>query len=129
MRCQNCGTECEGKFCIKCGTPVGQINPIQPYSTLYNTIPNTVNSIGGMVCKKCGSLNTSVQVVNEVHLKNKHHGCFWWLCIGWWWIPCKWLFLTLPALIFTIFGHKKQKAINKQKTICVCQNCGYKWEK
>ncbi len=82
-----------------------------------------------MVCPKCGSSNVNIQMVNEVKLKNKHHGLFWWLFIGWWWIPFKWLFLTLPALLFKIFGHKKQKAVNKQKTMCTCQQCGHSWEK
>jgi len=27
-----------------------------------------------------------------------------------------------------IFGHKKQKLVTKQRTMCVCQNCGYTWE-
>lgn len=29
-----------------------------------------------MKCKKCGSENVTVSVVNEVHLKNQHHGIF-----------------------------------------------------
>lgn len=80
-----------------------------------------------MKCKKCGSENVTVSVVNEVHLKNQHHGIIWWFCIGWWWIPIKWLIFTLPALIFAIFGHKKQKAVNKSVTKCICQSCGYTW--
>ena len=36
-------------------------------------------------------------------------------------------FLTLPTLLFAIFGHKKQKAVNKAVTTCVCQSCGYTW--
>ena len=80
-----------------------------------------------MKCPKCGSENTNVQITNQVKLKDKHHGIFWWLCIGWWWIPFKWLFLTLPALIFAIFGRKKQKAVNKQVKTSVCQDCGYSW--
>lgn len=81
-----------------------------------------------MTCPKCGSQNVNVQVVNEVKLKNKHHGVIWWICVGWWWIPIKWLFFTLPALIFKVFGRKKQKAVNIQKNIAVCQDCGYSWE-
>lgn len=80
-----------------------------------------------MKCAKCGSENVTVQVINEVKLKNKHHGVIWWLFIGWWWIPFKWLFLTIPALIIKIFGGKKQKAVNKTVTKCVCQNCGNTW--
>ena len=80
-----------------------------------------------MTCPKCNSENVKMQITNEVHLKNKHHSCLWWLFIGCWWVPFKWLFLTFPALLFKIFGHKKQRAINKQKAYSVCQSCGYRW--
>ena len=80
-----------------------------------------------MVCPKCGSQNVTVQVVNDIELKDKHHGVIWWLFVGWWWIPCKWLFFTLPALIIKIFRRKKQKVVTHQKTICACQQCGNTW--
>ena len=35
-----------------------------------------------MICPKCGSENVKVQVINEVHMKNVHHGCLWWLIIA-----------------------------------------------
>ena len=82
-----------------------------------------------MVCPKCNSENVTVQVVNEVHMKNQHKGILWWLIVGWWWVPIKWVVFTLPALILAIFGHKKQKAVNKKKTMGACQQCGYTWEK
>jgi hypothetical protein len=80
-----------------------------------------------MKCPNCHSYNVHVQVVNEVKLKDKHHGIFWWLLVGWYWVPLKWLFLTVPAIIAKIFGHKKQKAVNKTVTYCVCEDCGHKW--
>ena len=82
-----------------------------------------------MVCPKCNSENVTTQIINEVHMKNQHHGIIWWMIVGWWWTPIKWIFFTVPALIFSIFGHKKQKAVNKKKTMCVCQQCGHTWEK
>ena len=82
-----------------------------------------------MKCPKCGAQNVTVTVVNDVKLKDKHHGFLWWLCVGWYWVPFKWLFLTLPALIFKIFSHKKQKVVSKQRTVCCCQSCGYTWDK
>lgn len=81
-----------------------------------------------MVCPKCGSANVNVQAINQVQIKNKHHGILWWLFIGWWWVPIKWLFLTLPALIVKIFKPKSKKVINTTKSIAVCQNCGHQWE-
>lgn len=80
-----------------------------------------------MVCPKCNSNNVNIQVVNEVKLKNAHHGIIWWLCIGWWWIPIKWLCFTLLALIIKIFSHKKQKAVNKTVKKAICQDCGHTW--
>lgn len=81
-----------------------------------------------MQCPKCNSTNVNVQIVTETKLKNKHHNILWWIFIGWIWIPIKWLVLTLPALIFKIFGHKKQKVKQTNKQVCVCQSCGNTWE-
>lgn len=80
-----------------------------------------------MVCPKCKGNNVNTQIVNEAHLKNKHHGLLWWLFVGWWWVPIKWIFLTIPALIGALFFRRK-KIVNKQKTMCVCQSCGHSWE-
>lgn len=81
-----------------------------------------------MTCPKCASENVTTQIVNKVILKDKHHGFLWWIFIGFWWVPIKWLVFTIPALFLAIFGHKKQKAINKQITMCVCQDCGHSWK-
>lgn len=81
-----------------------------------------------MTCPKCGSTNVTVQAVTETKLVDKHHGVIWWLCIGWWWIFVKWLVFTLPALLFAIFGHKKQKLKQKHFSMCVCQDCGHSWK-
>ncbi len=81
-----------------------------------------------MVCPRCNSQNVRGDIINEVTLKNDHHGIIWWIFVGWWWIFIKWIVFTVPALIFAIFGRKKQKAVNKQKVMCLCQDCGYKWE-
>lgn len=80
-----------------------------------------------MTCPKCGNENVSIQVVNEATLKTKHHSFLWWLFIGWWWKMLMWLFLTIPMLIIKIFSRKKQKVVNKQSTVAVCQSCGYRW--
>lgn len=76
-----------------------------------------------MTCKKCGSENVSIQAVTTI--KNKHHGFLWWIFIGFWWVPFKWLFLTLPALLFKLFGSKKIQS--KTHSEAVCQGCGYHW--
>lgn len=80
-----------------------------------------------MICPKCKSEHVQIQVVNEVKLKNKHHGFFWWIFIGWWWVPVKWLIFTIPALLAALFIPKKQRAKNKTVKKGVCQDCGYIW--
>lgn len=80
-----------------------------------------------MVCPKCGSENVNVQVIQETQLVDKHHGVIWWIFIGWWWLFFKWIFLTVPALIVKIFVPKKQKLKQKTRSVCVCQNCGNRW--
>lgn len=81
-----------------------------------------------MVCPKCGSENVSIQIVNESILKRKHHGVLYWLLIGWWLEMLLWLFLTIPRLLCMLFGHKKQKIVNKQHKEAVCQQCSYTWK-
>lgn len=78
-----------------------------------------------MVCPKCKSENVSVQVVTEIKEKRKK-GLLYWLFIGFWWEPLAWLFLTIPKLFVALFSRKK-KIVSKQRTVCVCQNCGHKW--
>lgn len=67
-----------------------------------------------MICPKCQSENVNTQIVNTVVLKDKHRGIIWWLLIGWWWVPIKWIFFTLPALLLVyakglMEGQKKNK--------------------
>lgn len=81
-----------------------------------------------MTCPKCQSDNVNVQIVNESQLVKAHHSILWWLCIGWWWIPIKWICFFWIALILKIFGiGGKKKIVNTQKKICVCQNCRNSW--
>ena len=81
-----------------------------------------------LCCPKCGSNHVNVQVVSESQLRNKHHGCIWWLVIGWWWLPVKWVFFTFPALIFKLFMPKRQKIVTQHFTMNVCQSCGHSWK-
>jgi cellulose synthase/poly-beta-1,6-N-acetylglucosamine synthase-like glycosyltransferase len=82
-----------------------------------------------MACPKCSSSNVSIQVVNESILKNKHHNFFWWLIVGWWFVPAMWFLFFVPKLFIKLFGlgHKKQKIVNVQKKVSVCQTCGNTW--
>lgn len=81
-----------------------------------------------MICPKCNSNNITTQVVTDVKMKTKHHSIIWWILVGWWWELLLWLFLTIPKLLFAIFGHKKQKVVTKNYAMAVCQNCGNSWK-
>lgn len=98
-----------------------------------------------MTCPRCHSENVNVQMVSEQTLKRKRHGIAWWIFIGWWYAPLKWLWnfilfavkwfvFTVPALILTIFRIKptKQKPDyilkNKHYSMYVCQDCGHHWK-
>lgn len=80
-----------------------------------------------MNCPKCGSEKINVQVATETQLKNKHHSLFWWVFIAWWWLPIKWIFFTFFALL-AFFLPKRQKLVQKNVSICICQNCGNNWK-
>ena len=80
------------------------------------------------VCPKCNSSYISIQIVNKVYLVKKHHSFLWWITIGWIWTAFKWIWFTVPALIFKIFGiGKKYKTKNVEKKVAVCQSCGNSW--
>lgn len=125
-------------------TPVQQSVPIQN-TQIQNTQPevtapvnptpipvyitqNPTQQQSGITCPRCHSTNVNVQVINQVHLKNVHHGCAWWLFVGWWWLPVKWIVFTVPALIIKLFKPKKQKIVNRVHSTAVCQSCGYNWK-
>lgn len=81
-----------------------------------------------LICPRCGSTNINVQMVSETNLKTKRHSIFWWLLIGWWWIPFKWIVFTIPALFIKIFAPKKYKTTTTHRSMVVCQNCGNNWQ-
>lgn len=80
-----------------------------------------------MICPTCGSENVNAQMVSETDLKLKRKGVIYWIFIGWWWIPIKWVFLFFPALIMKIFAPKKYKTRTQHKSVWICQNCGNHW--
>ena len=81
-----------------------------------------------MKCPKCGSENVNVQVVTTTKLKDKHRGLIYWFCFGWLIDLMLWFFLTIPRLFVAMFGHKKQKIVQKQHSMAVCQDCGHNWK-
>ncbi len=80
-----------------------------------------------MICPKCKSSNVSVQVVTKTDLVTKNRSFVWWFFLGWWWIPFKWAFFTIPALILKLFRPARYKTKTITQAKCVCQNCGHCW--
>ena len=81
-------------------------------------------------CPKCGSDNINYQAVTNTVSKNARHGCAWWIFVGWWWIPIKWICFTGIALfmfILKLCGVRKKKDVTVDRTRAVCQNCGHSW--
>lgn len=121
----------------------------QPNS--YTPVNRSVDQSNGMVCPRCGKANVSVQVVQENHggatvtkskgtMKEKRHGLFWWLFIGWWWWAvdlCLWIFVFPLRLVAQLFKKRDYKTNSTSvavtsnrityKKICTCQNCGNSW--
>ena len=123
MYCTNCGQYLpdDSRFCYDCGALQ------QPAATPRQVAPIQNQAHSGITCPRCHSTNVNVQVINQVQLQNVHHGCAWWLFVGWWWIPVKWIFFTVPALIIKLFKPKKQRIVNHMHSTAVCQNCGHNW--
>lgn len=82
-----------------------------------------------MKCPNCGGENVTVNVVNDIEEKSNHHSVVWWLLFGWYWVPFKWIFFTLPALIFKLLFGRRKKVVTTQRAVCCCQSCGHTWNK
>ncbi len=99
-----------------------------------------------MICPKCGSENVFIQQVQtgatsktKTKTYSNKMGCMWWVLVGWWWIPTKdicRLFIDL-LFIFPMFFRRKKRIGEetgktttkmKNKTMAICQNCGYNWK-
>lgn len=76
-----------------------------------------------MVCKKCKSENvlvTSEQTSSKTSAKG--NGCLWSIGRGM-------LILCTCGLWLLVGKHKGTGKTNyKNQTVCICQNCGYKWK-
>lgn len=72
-----------------------------------------------MVCKKCGSENVNVQMVNS-KIKTNHTGIIH-FCARLMLIFCTCgLWLLVPS--------RKENSKVKNKATAVCQSCGYNWK-
>lgn len=140
MYCRKCGKEIPdgSAFCPECGTPA-------------NDKPAVRHS--GLVCPKCGSVNVDIQLHQEEKgsrtvtktkstYKEKRHGLFWWMFIGWWWwiidlmlwicfFPFKFIAAITKKRKFKGTSSSVSKTRNSiaYRSMCLCKNCGYNWEK
>lgn len=104
-----------------------------------------------LTCPVCGGQNISIQVMQENSgfttvtkssgsIKQKGHGCLWWILIGWWWWIVDlflWIFAFPFRAIAALTKKKKYKTKNRSVTvqsndvgyrqICTCQICGNVW--
>ena len=76
-----------------------------------------------LICPKCGSENTRVEVVNTIHLKRKR-SWFYWLFFVWIDILI-WFGFFLFRLIFQLLKGKTYKTTNKIEKHLICNDCGY----
>lgn len=102
------------------------------------------------ICPKCGSTNVNFQreqtasVGGSLHSfggGKKGHGIIYWIFIGCWWVPIKWMCKWIMAIstlgISLLFTRKKKDKISGKtvtasksinRTMAVCQNCGNSWK-
>ena len=75
-----------------------------------------------MICPKCGSQNVNVQIEQiSAKTKTRKMGCLW--RIG------RLLLIICTAGLWLLIGKRKgtEKTKFKNKTVVVCQDCGYHW--
>ncbi len=75
-----------------------------------------------MVCPKCNSTNVTVQTVTtSMNTRKRKMGCLW--GIG------RTLLIIFTFGLWLIVGKAKgqSKTKVKNKTVCICQNCGNTW--
>lgn len=75
-----------------------------------------------MVCPKCNSTNVNVTTeATSMHTRNRGRGCIWGIVRG--------LLIICTCGLWLLVGKSKGKSNTKvkNKTVCICQNCGNKW--
>ncbi len=80
-----------------------------------------------MICPRCGSDDCTAQIVTSTQLVTAHHGLLWWVFLGWWWVPLKWVCFFPLALLAKIFAPRRQKLNQQIGSMWVCHSCGNVW--
>lgn len=101
------------------------------------------------ICPKCGSNNITYHreqtasfggSIHSLGGGKSGHSFLYWITIGFWWRPLKWLLKLMLALctcgLSLLFTRKKKNKISGKTvtatktinhTVSVCQNCGHSW--
>lgn len=120
MFCKSCGKEIQdgANFCNHCGSPVAAAAPIAVTR-----------------CPRCGGTNISFQREQDGTVGGSlfgptsvNRGCFYWLFIGWWWRPIRFICYGWFLDLFKFFGFGLNASVSKNKTVAVCQICGNAWK-
>ena len=77
-----------------------------------------------MICPKCGSEDTRIELVNNVSLKKKKNWIYW-LCGLWILYLLLWIGFFLFRLIIKILKKPSYKVKNKAEKYLICNHCGY----
>lgn len=81
-----------------------------------------------MICPKCGSENTRIELVNKVSIKKKRNWVYW-ICGLWIIDVILWIgfffYRLIFGLILRIFKGPSYKTINKVEKHLICNDCGY----
>lgn len=85
-----------------------------------------------MQCPRCQRNNVSVQLLNQIDLVPKKKSRIWWILIGWWYVPMKWIILAalfkLLIIPLKMLKPKKYQTNNRVEKYLVCNFCGHTWK-
>lgn len=76
-----------------------------------------------MICPKCGSENTRIELVNKVFIKKKRNWVYW-VCCLWAYDIFLWILFFLPRLIIQLLKGRSYKTVNKTEKHLICNDCG-----
>lgn len=80
-----------------------------------------------LVCKKCGSENINVQIVESFQIKRKGKTIWYWISFVWVIDLILWFVMPVVKIILKIFKRTHYSAKTKLEKNAVCQDCGYSW--
>ena len=140
--CPECGKQISDKApaCNNCGVPIAQqqtpvTSPVQqiqqqpiqqpiqqPYQQPLQNVQQASFPPGGLTCRKCGSTNVNVQMVQTgASTSTKGKGCLFTLA--------RWTMIVCTCGLWLLVGKKKAKSTTtySNQKLAVCSSCGNSW--